>query len=127
MRVMSAVPLLLFALTGCHVVPATPVAVLAGIEASSVAVFGRGVIDLTVSGASGRDCSIVRLDRGQSYCRPTDPLPTPPEFCTRSLGRVDCWINPEALPGPVHGVADGPSRLTPAQEAYRLRRWPDLW
>jgi hypothetical protein len=51
----------------------------------------------------------------------------PPEFCTRSLGTADCWTNPDALNGqPVRGIADGPTVLTPAQEAWRTRRWPNF-
>jgi hypothetical protein len=116
-------PLALLLPTACHVVPAEPVAVLAGIDAASIAIFGRDVGDLAISTVTGRDCSIVRLDRRQSYCRPTEPPPGPQPFCTRSLARVDCWRNPEALHAP-HPVAEGPSELTPAQEANRTRSWP---
>ncbi|MBU6498786.1 MAG: hypothetical protein KGQ40_09685 [Rhodospirillales bacterium] len=48
----------------------------------------------------------------------------PPAFCTRSLGVVDCWANPAALNGqPVREVADGPRRLTPAQQRDARRGW----
>jgi len=50
-------------------------------------------------------------------------LADPGPFCTRSLGAVDCWINPEALPTPQREVADDPAP-TPAQERYRHARWP---
>jgi hypothetical protein len=104
-----------------------PAAAYVGAEIASVAVFGRGLGDVVVSGVSGRDCSVVRLEQGKSYCRPIETPPMPPEFCTRSLGTADCWSNPNALNGqPVRGVADGPSVLTPAQEAWRTRRWPSF-
>lgn len=114
--------LLLLLLAGC-----TPVAAGVGgaAELASVPVLGRGLPDVAVSAATGKDCSVVRLDQGKSYCRPTDPPPPRPQFCTRSLGVVDCWANPEALNGPPpHQVADGPNTLTPAQEANRTRGWP---
>lgn len=92
----------------------------------SVMLIGRGLPDAAVSALTGRDCSAVRLDRGQGHCRPPEPLPAPPPYCTRSLGRVDCWRAPPlALPLPA-GVADGRAILTPAQEAHRTHRWPGL-
>ena len=93
---------------------------------ASVVVFGRAVPDLVVSGITGRDCSVVRLEQGHSYCRAAEARLAPPPFCTHSLGRVDCWANPADLTDRPRGVADGPSRLTPAQEANRTPRWPEF-
>ena len=103
-----------------------PTGALAAAEVASITVFGRGIVDILFSGFSGRDCSIVYLDRGQGYCREQEPPPAPPPYCTRSLGRVDCWANPEAMSNRPPQVADGPMTLTPAQEANRTRRWPPL-
>jgi hypothetical protein len=80
--------------------------------------------DAVYSLVTGRDCSMVRLDRGETYCRPVEPLPGPPAFCTRTLAAVNCWQDPATLPGQPHGVADGPAGLTAEQEADRVRRWP---
>ena len=103
---------------------AEPTGALVGANVASVIVFGRGVGDLFISAGSGQDCSIVRLDQGQSYCRPIDPPPEPPPYCTQSLGRIDCWLNPAALLNPPRQVADGPQALTAEQEARRTRAWP---
>ncbi len=121
-----ALPFLLL-LASCHSIPPAPFVALAAIDLVTVSVLGRDVGDVVVSGVSGRDCSVVRLDRGQSYCRAIEPPPEPPEFCTRSLARVDCWRNPEVLNGPLRELADGPRVLTPEQEANRTRSWPGLW
>lgn len=116
--------LLLLALGACDT---TGLGVLAGVNVASVAVIGRTPVDAVVSVATGRDCSAVRLDRGESYCRGQEAPPVPSAYCTRSIGAVDCWTSPPlALPYP-RGVADGPAGLTPAQEADRTRRWPGLW
>ena len=104
--------------TACTTVPA----VLVPLEATSVIVFGRGLGDIGVSAISGRDCSIVRLDRGQTYCTPIE-APAPELFCTRSLATPDCWASPALLPTPRSGIADTPP-ATPVQERYRLARWP---
>ncbi len=100
-----------------------PTGALLAAEAASVVVFGRGIVDLGVSAISGRDCSIVRLDRGLTYCAARDGPEQASAFCTRSLGVVDCWANPALLPGPRQGVADDPA-ATPAQQRYRAARWP---
>jgi hypothetical protein len=114
--------LLLLPLLAACTVPA-PVIGLGAADVASVAVFGRGIGDIGVSAISGRDCSIVRLDKGQTYCAPLDPGPACPVFCTRSLGSVDCWRNPERFSVPPRRLADTPPP-TLAQERYRAAPWP---
>ena len=114
--------LLPLSLAACD--PASLGAAAAG--AGSVVVIGRTPVDAAVSLARGRDCSVVRLERGLSYCRPEEPPPAPPPYCTRSLGRVDCWREPPLALPMQRGVADGPTTLTAEQEAHRTRRW-GLW
>lgn len=115
------IPLLLLA--GCGLTPEAMTTLPLAVGIGSIAIIGRTPMDAVYSAATGRDCSIVRLDKGQSYCRPVDPPPGRPAFCTRSLGVVDCWRDPAALPGDPAQVADGPTP-TRAQEAYRTRTWP---
>ena len=118
---MRVLPLLLgLVLAGCGAAPvAGP---LLAAEGVSVMVLGRGLLDLGVSAVSGRDCSIVRLERGQTYCTPTYE-PVAEQYCTRTLARVDCWTDPALLPSPSPGIGDTPPP-TPAQERYRAARWP---
>ena len=113
----------LLVLSGCGVTPEQWVAGGVGLGIGSIAVLGRSPVDAAVSLVSGRDCSVVRLDRGKSYCRPEEPPPEEPPFCTRSLGHVDCWDDPASVPGHPKGVADGPVVLTPAQEKDRTKGW----
>jgi hypothetical protein len=94
-------------LAGCHPAMAPFVAVGAE-EAASVAVFGRGGVDMAYSALSGRDCSIVRLDRGESYCRPREIAPPPQPFCTRTLGVAECFTDPDKLPDQPPALQDGP-------------------
>jgi hypothetical protein len=108
-------------LAGCGADPLTYAAVVGGTTAGSVAVIQRTPIDALFSLVTGRDCSAVRLDRGESYCRPEEPPPGPMPYCTRSLGVADCWSDPLGQP---RQLGDGPRALTPAQEANRTRRWP---
>lgn len=63
----------------------------------------------------------------------TEPVAAGPgrePFCTRSLGVVDCWTNPQALPPGTREVRHAPLP-TPVQERYRRAPWPQsltvLW
>ena len=112
------------ALAGCGVSENLAATMAVGANVGSVAVIQRTPMDAVYSWWTGRDCSVVRLDQGNGYCRPVEPKPEPPAFCTRGLGAVDCWADPEGLPGHPRGVADGPAGLTAAQEADRVRTWP---
>ncbi len=95
---------------------------LGAVNVASLTLTGRAVPDLVVSGVSGRDCSVARVDRGQAYCGPSNDPPPAPPFCTRSLGSVDCWSQPP-LAVPAHrGVADAPAPVGGNQG-----RWPYLW
>jgi hypothetical protein len=114
-------------LTGCGAAAAIQVPIAAGIGVGSIVIFHRTPVDMLVSVATGRDCSVVNLDKGERYCRPRDAVPEAPAFCTRSLGVADCW---EADAKPLNHpreIADGPHELTPEQEADRGSWWPGLW
>ncbi len=86
MKVVCLVVVLSAGLSGCQSVGlAPPLADLAAVTTE-----GRGSRDVTVSAVSGYDCSIVRWSTGKSYCKPIEPPPRPPQYCTRSLAGVDC-------------------------------------
>ena len=121
---MRAVSLLiLLVLTGLSGCAGSGVEAFGAMEATSVAVFGRGVADLGVSAITGKDCSIVRLDKGQNYCAPKEHLPEAPPFCSATLGTVQCWANPEAFVVLPHQLADAPS-LSAEQVKNVNARWP---
>ncbi len=116
--------MILLPLAGCTW-PADMIATaVVGTTAGSVAALGRTPVDAVISVFSGKDCSAVRLEQHKTYCRPVDPKPPPPAFCSRTLGVVNCWTDPATLPDHPQGVADGPAVLTPQQDADRVRGWP---
>ena len=115
-------PLLLPALVlvGCDAASEGVAAVTVG----SIAIIHRTPVDAVVSLVTGKDCSVVRLEQEKTYCRPMEPPPDPPVYCTHSLGVVNCWTDPGGMSDRPPEVADGPRALTPEQEADRTRRWP---
>ncbi len=116
----------LLLLAGCGATPEQALTGAAVLGIGSIAIIGRSPADALISVVSGKDCSIVRLDQGKSYCRPMEPPPEPQPFCSRSLAIADCWIDPASLPDHPTQLGDGPHVLTPEQEANRTRRWPPL-
>ena len=116
----------LLLLAGCGATPeqVVPAAALFGI--GSIAVIQRSPLDALYSVVSGKDCSVVRWDQGKSYCRPVEPPPEPPPYCTRSLGVADCWRDPAHFPNLAPPLGDGPQTLTPVQEVNRTSNWPHL-
>jgi hypothetical protein len=126
MPIRRLLPPLVLLLAGCDATASSLGLGAAAVNIGVVPVLHRDLFDVAYSAITGRDCSAVRLDRGQTYCRPLEPLPAPPVYCTRSLANVDCWSDPSAAPWFPPPVADGPRQLTPAQEADRTRTWPGL-
>ncbi len=98
-------------------------AAVAGADAATVAVFGRDVVDIGVSAATGRDCSVVHLDRRQDYCAPREHVPLAEPFCTRTLADVQCWSDPESFGSLPRQIVDTPS-ITPEQRRQITSRWP---
>jgi hypothetical protein len=86
---------------------------VAAVGAGSVVLIGRTPVDAAISLAKGQDCSIVRLDKGESYCAPPPAAPPPDPFCTKSLGAVDCWVSPPKAQPPHLGLGDRPPTPPP--------------
>jgi hypothetical protein len=111
-------------LAGCG--PEAPL-IAGAVSGAAIPVFHRTPVDMAVSAATGRDCSVVNLDKGERYCHPKERSPAEPEFCTRSLGVADCWKDPSKVPNNPREIADGPRALTAEQEKERTTRWPGFW
>ncbi|HET6308604.1 MAG TPA: hypothetical protein VFG12_15545 [Rhodopila sp.] len=118
------VPLLGLLLAGCGIDANLGAFIGSAGTVGTIMAIQRTPWDAAYSLVTGRDCSMVRLDRGQSYCRPVEPPPGPQPYCTRTLGTVNCWQGPAGMPNAPPGLADGPATLTAEQEADRVRRWP---
>lgn len=114
-----AVLLAALAAAGC-----SAVGPLGAAGVGSVVLFQRDPADIVVSAVTGLDCSVVRLSIGKGYCKPPEPPPEPPAYCTRSLGNVDCWDQPHPFGYYQRGLADGPYELTGQQEWRRAAPWP---
>ena len=64
------------------------VATVGGVSVAAVPLIGRTLPDAVISTVAGKDCSLVRLDAGKSYCAPEEKPPEQPVVCTRSLGAL---------------------------------------
>lgn len=121
---MRAAPLTLLMLLAACDGPA--LVAFGGVNVASLALTGRTPPDIVTSLATGRSCSVARLDRGLTYCAPGDPGFPDPAYCTRSLGSVDCWVTPPAAVPLQPGVAQQPGP-TAEQVRHSEGRWPRLF
>jgi hypothetical protein len=94
MRILATVVLCLF-LASCGI-PATPYAMVDG---AVVITTEKTMADHVVSAASGKDCSLVRLEKGTTYCKEDEVVPHPNLYCYRELGAVTCYDGPDLRRG----------------------------
>ena len=55
----------------------------------------KTIADHIISVASGKDCSLVRVERGLRYCKEDEVVPHPNVYCYRELGGVSCYDKPD--------------------------------
>jgi hypothetical protein len=77
---------MLAAISGCSMVPT-----FAAAEGVSTVLTKKTITDHIVSLASGKNCSTVRVSRGQSYCVEDEINPPTNVYCYRTLGSVSCY------------------------------------
>lgn len=64
-------------------------------SAATVITTDKTVTDHAVSLFSGKDCSTIRTERGQTYCKEDEVHPEPTVHCYSTLGGVDCYRESE--------------------------------
>jgi hypothetical protein len=75
--------------------PASAALSYAMIEGAVVANTQKTMPDHVISAASGKDCSVVRLQNDQTYCVEDQVHPEPAVYCYRELGGVTCYDRPD--------------------------------
>jgi hypothetical protein len=88
LRVAAAIMLCLMA-GGC----------VAAIGASTVAATDKTPVDHLVSLVTGKDCSVIRQNRGLTYCVEDEVTPLVRVHCYPTLGEVSCYDEPDPFPG----------------------------
>ena len=116
MRGAVLISVLMLGLCGCHQVLLPP----APLESTQVSTVESG---LRFADVAGYNCSLLAWAIGKPYCEPV-LVPVRPQYCTRSLARVDCWDRPDPFGYHQRQVADGPWQLTPEQLRNSTRAWP---
>ena len=71
----------------------------AGIEGASTIITDKTLTDHVVSYTTGKNCSAVRVKRGQTYCEEDELNPKTALFCYRTIANVTCYDRPD----PYHG------------------------
>lgn len=93
MRIIAAAAACLV-VASCGAVP--PYAMVDG---AVVVTTEKTMADHAVSLASGKDCSLVRLEKGTTYCVEDELVPQPNLYCYRELAGVTCYDSPDQRRG----------------------------
>lgn len=71
----------------------------AAIGAGTVAATDKTPVDHLVSLVTGKDCSVIRQNRGLTYCVEDEVTPLVGVHCYPTLGEVSCYAEPDPFPG----------------------------
>ena len=85
-------------------------ACVAAAGAGSVVVTDKTPIDHIYSLVTGKDCSLVRKEKGLTYCIEDEKAPPMPVHCYSTLGVANCYTQPDPYPGKKRRLgSDGPA------------------
>lgn len=77
--------------SGCGGLAASGTPGLAQIDFLTVMGTDKTIVDHVVSASSGKNCSSVRLEKGEYYCEEDEPKITQNIYCYRTLASVTCY------------------------------------
>lgn len=69
------------------------------VDGAVVVTTEKTMADHAISLASGKDCSLVRLEQGTTYCEEDEVVPHPSLYCYRELAGVTCYDRPDQRRG----------------------------
>ena len=93
MRIFALLACLAF-LGGCSAIPG-----YAQVQGATVMGTDKTMEDHFVSLSSGKDCSIIRKEKGLTYCVEDEPVIKQNIFCYKTLATVTCYDRPDPNPG----------------------------
>ncbi len=83
------------ALASCGAVPG-----FAQVEGATTIATEKPLSDHFVSFMSGKNCSTIRREKGQTYCEEDELRSAAPKvYCYRSIGGVNCYDRPDPFDG----------------------------
>ncbi len=91
---------------GCDTVPTYTM-----VDGAVVVATDKTISDHVISLASGKDCSLVRVERGMTYCEEDEVIPRPEVYCYRELGAVTCYDKPDLRRGDRGRLGDNEHNL----------------
>lgn len=84
----------IFALAGALLLSACDPGTFIAASGASLMGSDKTVVDHAVSMGAGKDCSILRTERGLTYCVEDMPQVRQNIYCYRDLGGVTCYDQP---------------------------------
>lgn len=89
-----ALGLRIFSLIGALAVAGCDAGTFMAASGASLMGSDKTIVDHAISVGSGKDCSILRTERGLTYCKEDMPKVRQNLYCYRDLGGVTCYDKP---------------------------------
>ncbi len=103
-KLLLLLPVLIIGACGPLITAGTPG--LAQVDVLTVMGTDKTVVDHIVSLSSGKNCSLIRLEKGQYYCEEDEPKVQQNIYCYNTLGSVTCYTKPDPFDGRQHKVGE---------------------
>jgi hypothetical protein len=95
----------------------------AGTFAGTLSATGKTPMDHAYSLATGKDCSLVRKQRGLTYCIEDESVVEQALHCYPTLGETMCYRSPDPYPGGQRAIG-APPRLAGDDVGGQTARTP---
>ena len=90
MRLTALLVFIIF-LNGCGAFPG-----VSQVQGAVVIGTDKTIEDHIMSLTSGKNCSVVRKEKGLTYCEEDEPIINQNIFCYKTLGSVTCYDRPDS-------------------------------
>jgi hypothetical protein len=82
-------------------------------ETTSIVTTDKMMEDHVISALAGKNCSTVRVGRGEPYCEEDEVMPQVRVHCYRNLGGVTCYDRPDPYKQNHQRLGDNDHNYTP--------------
>lgn len=109
----------LLLLSGCGGAAATGVPGLGQLEMFTVMGTDKTIVDHVVSASSGKNCSSVRLEKGDYYCEEDEPKVVQNIYCYKTLASVTCYDRADPYQGRYQKIGNNDHNLVDPKQQRR--------
>ncbi len=106
-------------LSGCGAVVASGVPGIGQLDMFTVMGTDKTIVDHVVSASSGKNCSSVRLEKGEYYCEEDEPKVIQNMHCYKTLASVTCYDREDPYKGRYQKIGENDHNLVDPKQQRR--------